>query len=127
MEQVDEDILWWTSVHRDNAVLTLWQGTPVYKKDRDNIISFFQTTFDVGITVVGCVTTLPDRINESDVPDTGGRYDFFFYVDNDDIPKFAVRRIPFVGMRWWEDVYFNDQQSIYPQEFLNAYPCPDTE
>ena len=26
------------------------------------------------------------------------------------------------GMRWWEDVYFNDGEGIYPMEFRRAYP-----
>ena len=55
------------------------------------------------------------------VPDTGGRNDFFFYVNTADVPKFAIPRFHF-GMRWWEDIYFNDGQDIYPPEFLAAYP-----
>ena len=50
-----------------------------------------------------------------------GRQDFFFFVKTTDVSKFAIKRFQF-GMRWWEDVYFNDEQDIYPPEFLKAYP-----
>ena len=56
-----------------------------------------------------------------DVPDTGGRCDFFFFVDLNDMPKFAVQRFQF-GMRWWQDVYYNEGEGIYPIEFRVAYP-----
>ena len=37
------------------------------------------------------------------------------------MPKFAVKRFTF-GMRWWEDVYFNGGEGIYPIDFRRAYP-----
>ena len=53
--------------------------------------------------------------------DTGGRHDFFFFVKAEGLPKFALKRFRF-GMRWWEDVYFNGGEGIYPIEFRRAYP-----
>ena len=38
-----------------------------------------------------------------------------------DVPKFAMKRFSF-GMRWWQDVYFNEHEHIYPLEFRRAYP-----
>ena len=29
------------------------------------------------------------------------------------------------GMRWWGDVYSNNNEEIYPIEFRNAYPDPN--
>ena len=74
------------------------------------------------MTVVGCVKTLPNKDEEgNDVEGTGGRTDFFFFVKGPGISAFMMRRFG-AGMRWWEDVYFNKQESIYPPDFLSAYP-----
>ena len=57
---------------------------------------------------------------------TGGRHDFFFYVNMADMHKFAFQRFQY-GMRWWGDVYMysNNNEEIYPIEFRNAYPDPN--
>ena len=47
--------------------------------------------------------------------------DFFFFVKAADVLKFAIKRFPF-GMRFWEDVYFNEMEHIYPPEFRRASP-----
>ena len=70
---------------------------------------------------MGCVETLPDLRDGTEIEGTGGRHDFFFFVRVADVPKFATKRFQF-GMRWWEDVYFNDGEGIYPIEFRRAYP-----
>ena len=112
----------WKIVRKDDAVLTLWPGTLVREKDRADLMTFFEETFNVVPTIVGCVTTLPDKDTAGlDVPETGGRHDLFFYIDNDDVSSFALPRFQF-GMRWWQDIYFNNGQDIYPPEFLRAFP-----
>eukprot|EP00966_Prymnesium_polylepis_P318758 7361825-Prymnesium_polylepis.2 len=84
----------------------------------------FQEAFGIVPTLVGCVTTLPDKDDQGfDVPDTCGRHDFFFYINTSDIPKFAIPLFR-IGMRWWEDVYFNGGEDNYPADFLTAYPDP---
>lgn len=109
----------------DEGVLTVWPGTVVRESDidgPDGIRAFFKRTFDIQIIPVGCVQTLPDSdANNNKVHGTGGRYDFFFFVQVEDVPKFALKRFQF-GMRWWEDVYFNQGEDIYPIEFREAYP-----
>ena len=116
------EIIAWRRITKENAILTLWPGTLVYEHNRASILHFFRETFDVDITIVGCVETLPDKDQDGNhVPGTGGRMDFFFYVDFQDVEKFAIRRLRY-GMRWWQDVYCNEQQDIYPIQFLQAYP-----
>ena len=67
------------------------------------------------------VKTNPDLDSEGEaVPDTGGRNDIFFNVHTDDIPRFAVKRLGWC--KWWEDVHYNQQTFLYPQEILNKYP-----
>lgn len=115
----------WSKIEAD-GVLTLWPGTCVREPDfygPNSLHIFFEKAFDIEVTPVGCVTTLPDVENDQEVKGTGGRIDFFFFVKMTDVPKFAVQRFRF-GMRWWEDVFFNDESNIYPVEFRKAYPDP---
>jgi hypothetical protein len=83
---------------------------------------FFADEFDIVATIVGFVETIPDKDEDGiDVPGTGGRNDFFFYIDNSDMHKFCHKRAKY-GMRWWEDIYFNRGEGIYPPAFLAAFP-----
>ena len=115
----------WSNIRVDDAVLTLWPGTEVTRGDLtgpNGLMAFFKEVFDIEPTPVGCVTTLPDTDDDGvEIKDTGGRHDFFFYVKVVDVPKFAIKRFRF-GMRWWQDVYFNGDEDIYPLEFRRAYP-----
>ncbi len=116
------EIMQWKVIHKDQAVLTLWPGIVVYEKDREDLMQFFSNVFDITPTIVGCVVTLPDKDELGrNVPDTGGRHDLFFYVNANDVTKFAIQRLSY-GMRWWEDIFFNDGQDIYPTDFLATYP-----
>ena len=114
----------WTRVTVDDAVLTLWPGKMVRESDLagpNGVMAFFNEAFDIVPTPVGCVETLPDTDeHDNEIEDTGGRHDFFFYVKIADMSKFALQRLHF-GMRWWEDIYSNDEEGIYPIEFRHAY------
>ncbi len=61
--------------------------------------------------------TLPDP----DDPDTGGRNDVLFTIDDKDIPKFSIWRMQH-GMRWWEDYLDGGGKYIVPVEVKNKYP-----
>ena len=114
----------WTKVTVDDAVLTLWPGKMVRESDLagpDGVMALFNEAFGIVPTPVGCVESLPDTDeHDNEIEDTGGRHDFFFYVKIADMPKFALQRLHF-GMRWWEDIYSNDEEGIYPIEFRHAY------
>ena len=119
-----EPIMPWKNMQIDNAVLTLWPGTLVKESDLTGLMNFFKEVFDIEPVPVGCVETLPDIDEEgAEIEDTGGRCDFFFYVKEDDVPKFAIKRFRF-GMRWWEDIYYNNGEDIYPIQFREVYPNP---
>jgi hypothetical protein len=66
----------------------------------------------------GVKDTLPDPGKEYT---TGGRSDLLFYIHDKDVGKFAVPRLR-MGVRWWEDVFYNDQEYLYSEEILNKYP-----
>jgi hypothetical protein len=53
----------------------------------------------------------------------GGRHDVLFHVHVDDRVKFSIPKLR-LKARWWGDVFFNDGQNIYPDEFLAAHPDP---
>ena len=112
----------WSKMTVDDAVLTVWPDTNVRNSDLETLMAFFKDTFDIEPTPVGCVETLPDTDADGvDIEGTGGRNDFFFFVNAADVHKFAVKRFQF-NMRWWEDIYFNEGEGIYPIEFRRAYP-----
>jgi len=112
----------WSNITMDDAVLTLWPGASVTEGDIESLIIFFKNTFDIEPTPVGCVETLADTDSDGvKIEGTGGRHDFFFYVKTADVPKFAWKRFRY-GMRWWDDVYFNNGEGIYPVKFRNTYP-----
>ena len=95
--------------------MAIWQGTTVKESEHEDVANFFLTRLDSRIECIGCVTT------------SGGRHDFAFFVHSEDVPKFAIRRFAVMQgdtPRWWGDVFFNNQQAIYPADFLGAYPDP---
>ena len=61
------------------------------------------------------VVTLPGQGGE------GGRHDVFFYINSDEIERFAVPRLQY-HIRWWEDIFFNNSEDIYPLAFREAHP-----
>lgn len=131
-EEEDYDTMPWSKVEDEDGVLTLWPGTPVREADLygpKSLHLFFEKAFGIQVKPVGCVTTLPDIEDGETVEGTGGRIDFFFFVKVADVPNFCLKRFAF-GMRWWQDVYFNEMEHIYPLEFCRAYPslyCIDGE
>ena len=100
----------WKKIEVDNAVLTLWQGAVVRDSDLNGIHAFFQKEFNIEITPVGCVETLPDSNEHGEsIEGTGGRFDFFFFVNARDVPK---------------KTFTLTTEDIYPIEFCSAYPDP---
>lgn len=49
------------------------------------------------------------------------RIDLFFWIHDDDISKFATARFR-MGVRWWEDIFFNNQGHEYSEKVKKAYP-----
>ena len=97
-----DELMTWKKIVADDSILAFWPGTMVSTSDIDGptgIHVFFKDVFDIRIKPVGCVTTLPDvDANKNEIPGTGGRHDFFFFVNSGDVLKFAYKRFRF-GMR----------------------------
>ena len=54
-------------------------------------------------------------------PNTGGRNDVIFTIQDKDIPAFSLWRLKH-GMRWWEDYLDSGGKKITPKEVLDKYP-----
>jgi len=101
--------------------LCVWQGT-VVEDDSDisrqsEFVDWMSEEFGVRVIYESEQKTNPNS-NDSN---TGGRNDLFFYVHDEDVAKFAIPRLK-MGIRWWEDIFFNEQEYLYSQEFIAAHP-----
>ena len=91
--------------------------------DQDEIQEFtdqIKEVFDTRVQYLETILTKPDV---DDPENTGGRSDVFLAVHQDDIEKFAVRRLQY-GIRWIEDALSNVNgyhlNPIYP-EYVEGY------
>lgn len=84
---------------------------------------FFKDELNVNIKFAEEVKTLPDMDPTGQpVPETDGRNDILFWINDDDISKFAIARLQY-GIRWWEDVVkYNNHAAWYSKEILEKYP-----
>jgi len=98
--------------------LCVWPGTVLGNNTVEDFINFFKNEFDVRIKFAEEVITNGSIERNEE----GGRHDLFFFVHNEDVGKFAVKRLSY-GIRWWEDVVkYNDNAYLYSQEILDKYP-----
>lgn len=116
----------WTSGLRNEAydMLCVCHGVELTRDNIPNLNAFLREEFGIthNVRVVGTVLTIPTPGNEKKEP--GNRSDLFFLLHKDDVMRLAnVKRLE-VGIRWWEDIYFNHCEDIYPQAFRDAYPPP---
>jgi len=104
--------------------LCMLPGTIVGPDEIQDFEKFFLDELGVRVKYECEVETLPDLDDDGNaVEGTGGRNDLFFYLHDEDIQKFAVRRLT-LGIRWWEDVIkYNDNAHMYTQEFISKYPA----
>ncbi len=102
--------------------LCVWEGMILEEGDEQGFITFMLQEFDVRVQYHTQVLTNPS-IDGHGIPirDTGGRNDLFFYVHKDDVGKFAVPRLK-AGIRWWEDIFFNGQEYLYQEHFVEEHP-----
>ena len=104
--------------------LCVWPATSLDGDTPQYFEQFMLDELGVRVKYHTEVKTLPDLDKNGNlIPDTGGRNDLFFYVHNEDIPKFAIPRFRW-GIRWWEDVIspINRNKHLYTEEFLENHP-----
>ena len=94
--------------------LCVMEGTLMPEGGAKELVKFFKDEMGVDVHFETQVKTLPDETGE------GGRNDLFFYIADEDISKFAVKRLS-MGIRWWEDVLGNGNGKLYPSEILEKY------
>ena len=123
-----EDVAPWVPGKRspEYSQIMLWEHTAVSPADASVAADFVKevTGAQHPVVFVGVVRTLPG------LGGPGGRPDAMFLIHVEDIACVAVGRFramaqggrEFGNMRWWEDVFYNGQQHIYPEAFREAYP-----
>ena len=100
-------------------LVCVWPATLVDKEQISEFEDWFKNEFGIECQYLEEVKTFPDRDEDGNiVEDTGGRNDVFFAIKNEDVPKFAIKRLGY-GIRWAEDAVPQDE-NIYP-EYVKEY------
>jgi hypothetical protein len=103
-------------IARPFSQVVVWEGI-VIGDLVEQFVEFCATEFNgARVKYIREIETNPD-VNEFGAPmkGTGGRNDVLFAIHEDDVPKFAVKRIGW-GMRWLDDVYGNGNGYLYPAD-----------
>lgn len=99
-------------IDRPFSQVVVWQGILIGPEMTDQFVEFCATEFDgARVQYIREIQTFPDP----GVPGTGGRNDVLFSIHEDDVSKFAVKRLGW-GMRWLDDVYGNGHGHLYPDD-----------
>jgi hypothetical protein len=102
--------------------LVVIQGLDFKEDDKKDFLAIFKRHHFHKPKILGVITTLPSKdVNGKTIEGTGGRKDFFFFINNKDIGRFSIWRLNY-SMRWWEDIFYNHEEEIYPLEFRKKYP-----
>ncbi len=103
--------------------LCVWTGTSLEDNSVEDLVNLFQSKFNARIQFAEETITNPDiDDNNNPILNTGGRHDLLFYIHDDDISSFALKRFN-VGIRWWEDVIkYNKNSHLYTAEIVSKYP-----
>lgn len=88
--------------------LCVWPATIVGKDRIQEFNDFMHDEFGIR-SKYECEVELPS-----------GRNDLLFFIHQDDVMKFAIERLEY-GIRWWEDVFYNNQDGEYPSHITNKY------
>lgn len=92
----------------------VWPGTMLGDSTVEALQSYMEHNFGTRVQFLEEITTSPDLDWAGrPVHGTGGRVDMLFAVHEEDILKFALKRLNY-GIRWIEDVYYNGNGDVYP-------------
>jgi len=98
--------------------LCVWSGTTLGESTIEDFEKFFIDNLNARIKF--CEVVITNGSVERN--EEGGRSDILFYVHDNDVMGFAVKRFEY-GIRWWEDVVsYNDGAYLYSQGILDKYP-----
>ncbi|MBY6842837.1 hypothetical protein [Clostridium botulinum] len=98
--------------------LCVLQGVTLGDSQADEFVNFIKTELNTRVKFCEEVITQGNVERQEE----GGRHDLLFYVHDDDISHFAIKRLS-MGIRWWEDVVsYNDEVYLYSNEVLDKYP-----
>ena len=109
----------------------VWSGMLIERGLEKEFEKFILEKFDTRAQFLETITTLPNTEGEDSL-ESGGRLDVFFAVHEDDVVKFAIKRLAF-GIRWIEDVLSNMNEyyknPIYPNRVMEykSWDIPEEE
>jgi len=105
-----------TNENKFNQLCVL-QGTVLGENSIQDFEQFFIDNFNARVKFCEQVVTNGNESKDEE----GCRNDILFYIHDNDIPQFALKRFS-MGIRWWEDVVsYNDNSYLYNQEVLDRY------
>lgn len=89
--------------------VAVWRATLVGKENVSGFEEFMKNELGSDIKYIKEIETLPTEAGP------GGRNDVLFYVESNDVEKFATQRFKFNGeISWLEDVLNNESSEEYP-------------
>lgn len=116
-----ENLLEWQNgarVGEQYYMVCIWQGKQVENSQIPGFQEWLRTIFHNAhpVSIIGHVKTLPGAGGP------GGREDFLFLIHDEDVLKFSIPLRLHIGIRWWDDIFFNNQHIIYPRDFVCTFP-----
>lgn len=97
--------------------LCVWHGVTIEDGEEQDFVKYFEENFEVRVKFAEMTITNSSMERNEE----GGRPDILFYIHDDDVLKFAEPRLE-VGIRWWEDVvFYNDNAYLYSDDILEKY------
>lgn len=91
------------------------------EKDKKYFYEFFKKYKFRQPKIIGVVETLPNKDSDGNIiPGTGGRKDLFFFINDKDEKRFMTWKFTY-SMIYWEDVFYNHEEEIYPLKFRKKY------
>lgn len=106
--------------------LCVWPATIVKEANQtpEDFKDIMKENFDVKVKYETELKTNPDYDEYNNpIEGTGGRNDLLFYVHDEDVDKFAIKRLQY-GIKWWEDHIDpqNGNRYLYDDEVFEKYP-----
>lgn len=89
-------------------------GTIVGEEKINDFVEYMKNEMNVRIHYLEEIATNPDKDNFGNkIEGTGGRNDVFFAIHDEDVARFAIKRL-MLDVKWIEDVINNGYDYLYP-------------
>lgn len=101
--------------------LVVCQGLDFKEENKKDFYDIFKRHGFSKPKILGVVETLPSKdCNGKIIPETGGRKDFFFFINDKDKNRFQLWKINY-NMIFFEDIFYTQDPNIYPEDFRKQH------